>query len=250
MKVPQPSNLKEQFLSHVLEDEGIDPSQFFMMAGKRVRVDCTEESKLERMEKRLRGDCRHVPEAEVIDALNALRSGFECVTVLKTDINSMTTAVSSLPLEKLRELFDALPSTEKGKGKQLKLQDALKIVFPVIVALEQSLLCVKALHNELVAEATVRFGLTYADTSRDGEYAQMSVSAFRKAVEGILDMKKTQQVRDSAQAQMQAQMQAQFDEAVSREARRLAKAEMDRMMQERADAESANHTRDMDLEDM
>jgi hypothetical protein len=219
-------------------------------AGKRPRPRVCDEEKVQNLRKRLRGDSRAVPVAEVEGMITSLNRSRNVLSDLMNEDGVVQQLIAKKSIDELQALLDVLPSSaESGAKRNGTMTRVATELVPEIRELEEALITVKGMYSELMMETLSAIGFEYNTTNRNPEYAEMSLSSFRKAVSGLMDLKRLEKARHDVQeeANRQAQRQIavitqQYQEQVQAHFQQQVMEQAERLLRERAEAEAARDT--------
>jgi hypothetical protein len=196
------------------------------------------EVKVDALVKRLRGDARSVPDAEIVKLITALNGYRGVIHSLQNDPNYVQTLIAGKSIQELNELVDQLPSTGlHGKSRSIGFNDFVKHLVPLLNDIESGVLTIKSMFAEMIGEGQAAIGVAFNNSTRQGATAEMDMKSLRAAVEGVRKMKSDTVLVQQTQQQMAQQIQENFQQQVLLQAERL--------MQERLNARN----RDEDMHD-
>jgi hypothetical protein len=205
--------------------------------GKRARPQVPVEVKVDALVKRLRGDARSVPDAEIVKLITALNGYRGVIHSLQNDPNYVQTLIAGKSIQELGALVDHLPSGVHGNYRKLALTDFVKDLVPLLKDIESGIHTVKSMFAEMVGEGQAAVGTAFNSSERQGDSAELNLKGLRVAVEGVRKMKSDEALVQQTQQQMARQLQENFQQQVLLQAERL--------MQERLNAQN----RDADMHD-
>jgi hypothetical protein len=195
------------------------------------------EEKVVSLVKRLRGDARSVPDAEIVKLITALNGYRGVIHSLRNDSNYVQTLIAGKSIQELGELIDLMPSGVQGKSRGLAMTDLVKDMVPLIKDIESGIHTLKSMFAEMVGEGQAAVGTAFHSTERQGATAELNLKGLRAALEEVRKMKSDEALVQQTQQQMARQLQENFQQQVMLQAERL--------MQERLNAPN----RDADMHD-
>ena len=168
----------------------------------------SDESKIERLVNKQR-DSRTVNMHEYNSVASSLDDSQNMLKGLKDDpLGIMQEAIQDMDIQQHEQLMETLNNKRTfGSGSMAKVDTSSRVLFPAISKVEDSILILKAVYSEKVAESRAAYAATFNDVQKNSEYATFSHESFAKALETSLQLKKAIKMKQDAE-NMAAEMNA------------------------------------------
>ena len=89
-----------------------------------------------------------------------------------------------------------MPSSARGKSKNLKMEDIFKILIPQCAGLETGIITLRSIYAQMHATIMVAIARDHHSTTRSTDAAEMDFMGFKGSIESILKFKRDQMIRD------------------------------------------------------
>ena len=165
-------------------------------AGKRARPLVDDELKLQALEMRFTGSVREVPVAEINGLIENLHQSSSVLSNFTNNPNYLNEIIAQSDYYKLEEIFNRMPSSARGKSKNLKMEDIVKILIPQCAGIETGIITLRSIYAQLQATTMAAIARGHHSTTRSTDSAEMDFMGFKGSIESNIKFKREQMIRD------------------------------------------------------